>query len=156
MKLTTISFALAFVLAGSCIAQTVYAPYVNQRFTFAVEYPSQLFTPLGESENGDGQVFATKAGDAKLTVFGGWRGKDLDFPCEALETATNYSGASVIYKWKKGGASVASGSTRDGKIFYVKNVRSSDKCVTLMLEYPEDRRETFDPLVSRIAGSLRS
>ena len=147
---------LAFFTSLTCIAQTTYAPYVNQRFAFAVEYPSNLLIPRGESGNGDGQVFATKQDDAKLTVYGGWRGEGLDFPCNALDTATNFAGAKITYKWKKGEASVASGTFNDGKIFYVKNISGKDKCTTLMLEYPAARRATFDPLVAHIASSLRS
>ncbi len=148
--------ALAFFASLSCAALTAYAPYVNQRFSFAVEYPSNLLFPRGESGNGDGQVFATKQADAKLTVYGGWRGEGLDFPCNALDTAKNFTGANITYKWQKGAASVASGSFTESKIFYVKNISAKDKCITLMLEYPAARRATFDPLVARIASSLRS
>ena len=154
MKFTAIPLAL--FLSGACIAQTAYIPYVNQRFTFAFEYPNQILLPRGESDDGDGQIFETKEGDAKLTVFGRWRSEGFDFPCEALETVASYAGENITYKWKKGGASVVSGITSDREIFYVKNVRSSDKCVTLIFEYPEARRKAFDPLVSHIANSLRS
>ena len=155
-SMKTAIIALAFAFSGSSIAQVAYVQYVNQRFSFTVEYPRELLIPRGESDNGDGQVFATSQGDAKLTISGGRRGKDLNFPCDALHTASNFTGTNVTYKWKKGGASVASGTTIEGKIFYVKNISSMDKCVTLIFEYPAARRATFDPLVSRISSSLRS
>ena len=147
------SVPLALILSTACIAQPTYTRYLNARFAFSVEYPSQLFSPRGECENGDGQTFAAKDAEASLTVYGGWLLEG--FSCEALETAKSDTGANVTYKWKKDAASVASGYTSDRKFFYVKRVRNADKCLTLILKYSEARRETFDPLVSRIAGSLR-
>lgn len=153
MKTTLLVLSLA--VATACLAEPAYVPYLNQRFSFAVEYPSGLFFARGESDNGDGQVFATKEGDAKLTVFGGWRAKELNFPCDALETAAHFAGSNVTYKWKKGAVSVASGHSAGDTVFYVKNILSKDKCVTLMLEYPAARRDAFDSVVARISNSLK-
>lgn len=147
--------ALVLLVAGTCLAQTALTPYANQRFSYSVAYPSALLFPQGESDDGDGQVFASKTGDAKLTVFGGWRSKDLPFPCAALNDARDYPGANVSYQWRKGGVSVASGHASGGEVFYVKDIHRSDECVTLMLEYPADRSKTFKPLAARIARSLR-
>jgi hypothetical protein len=52
-------------------AQAGFQTYTNARFGYRIAYPAD-FSPQGESDNGDGQVF-TGGDDAELRVWGGYK-----------------------------------------------------------------------------------
>lgn len=137
-----------------CGAAETFTTYENIRFGFLVDYPKNLLIPQGEAENGDGQIFISRTGDAKLTVYGSNRRKELDHMCHALFGVKDPNSPNITYKVSNKNYSVASGY-RDGKVFYTKAVVTKDRCLMLDLEYKIESREVYDTITSRIANSLK-
>ena len=73
---------LASLLTITAHAADSYTPYENGRFGFRVDVPTNLFSPQGESDNGDGQIFSYKDGIAEMRAYGGWL-MEPDIPCSA-------------------------------------------------------------------------
>ncbi len=149
MKLA-IGCPLAICMAAS-IAADGMAVYHNDRFGYTVDYPSDLLVPQGEADNGDGQVFKARKGDATLTVFGQYLMKDLPSQCDALATARSFDGANITYKVAKPDLSIASGYRKPGVVFYLKKVKAGGTCLSLELAYPIEDRGTFDSQVAKIS-----
>jgi hypothetical protein len=129
--------------------------YTNERFSYSVAYPADLLRPQGESANGDGQVFKSQAGDARLTVYGQPLMKEIKTQCNAIALAQTMDGAKITHQLDKSNLSVASGLQAPGKVFYVKTVKAGKRCLFLELSYPVESRGTFDALVPKIAESLK-
>ena len=153
------SFALALVLdlaartAGA--TEPALSTYGNAHYDYAVDYPAALLAPQGESDSGDGQVFQSAQGDATMRVYAQYLMRDIPHQCDAVHLAKAHAGASVTYQLRKPGLSVASGELAPGRIFYAKGLETRDRCLMLLIDYPAARRGQFDPLVGRIAASLR-
>jgi len=138
------------VATPSFINQRVtYRTYSNARYRFSIAYPVGVLVPQGESDNGDGQKFASKNGNATLLAFGSNR---LDRSLQD-EFQTAQENRSVTYKVLKRDMFVVSG-TENGKIFYQKTLLRGDSFKTFIIEYHEHERAVFDPITSRIAHSF--
>ncbi len=68
---TIFLLSMFFITAASAaMPDGEYDTYYNARFDFKVSYPSALFVPTGESDNGDGQYFVERRGDARIVASG--------------------------------------------------------------------------------------
>lgn len=150
-------FVLALVLAAQAAgaAEPALSTYGNGHYDYTVDYPAALLAPQGESDSGDGQVFQSADGDATMRVYAQFLMRDIPHQCDAVAQARERAGARVSYQLRKPGLTVASGELAPGRIFYAKGLKTSDRCLMLLIEYPAARRTQFDPLVGRIAASLR-
>src|SRR5271155_242727 len=120
--------------------------YQNARFQYTICYPHDLLTPLGESDNGDGQRFVGRTG-ATLAVWGGYNA--LDQTIDQIETntvnrLTGYSGT-VAYLLREPTWSVVSGVTKDKTsgitsdiIFYRKTFLVGDVQQSFEFTYPRE------------------
>ena len=134
----------------SIAAQRVtYRTYSNARYGYSIAYPVGLLIPQGESDNGDGQKFVAKDGNATLLVFGSNR---LDRSLED-EFQAAQENRRVVYKILRRDMFVVSG-TENGKIFYQKTLLRGDAFKTFIIEYDEQERALFDPITARIARSF--
>jgi hypothetical protein len=129
--------------------RATYRTYSNARYGFSIAYPVGVLLPQGESDNGDGQKFASKDGSATLLAFGSNR-LDRSLQDEFQSAQENRT---VTYKVLKRDMFVVSG-TGNGKIFYQKTLLRGDAFKTFIIEYDEGERATFDPITSRIARSF--
>jgi hypothetical protein len=137
--------ARSFIIQGAN-----YRTYSNARYGFSIAYPAGILIPQGESDNGDGQRFASRNGSASLVAFGENR---LDRSL-ADEFRSAQENRSVTYKVLRRDMFVVSGFG-NGKIFYQKTLLRGGSFKTFVIEYDEGERATFDPITSRIAASFR-
>lgn len=149
-----IPFVLMLAFSATSHATENFATYTNARFAYSIKYPANLFVPQGEADNGDGQVFLAKAGDAKVTVWGRWNIAELAHMCHALYGLDNPDSPNITYKFSKNNISIASGY-KGREIFYNKYVVAGDRCLGLVVEYSIAGREKYDSLVGDIAKSMR-
>lgn len=126
--------------------------YFNGRFEFCVDYPSNFLRPQGESENNDGNVFATANGTGEMRVSGMYNVLDESI-AEAFKSATvmnQYYDADhqITYKAQKGNWFVISGKYFES-IFYVKTILKGDTFYTISFEYHPSEKKQFDEIIKR-------
>ena len=151
-------FVLAAVLAGggTAAAQEQWATYHNARYGTTADYPADVFTVRARPPtNGDGQIFHTADGHARLMIYG-VRNFDEDSPSSYVEKYFNKP--EVTYKRTKWPFFVVSG-VRDGEIFYSRCnfpiiINSIIDCIEL--RYPAKDKAKWDAIVTRIGNSLRA
>jgi len=132
--------------------------YANARFGTVAEYPADRFHPGRPPDNSDGQAFAAADG-AELRIFAHWN-VDNYTPAEQ-ETFLRSAGsdyADVTYRATGKDWLVLSGNRGDS-IFYEKYVLAKSKndgvIHALTVTYPRDAKAVYDPIVARMARSLR-
>jgi hypothetical protein len=136
--------------------QAGFQTYVNARFGYRIFYPDD-FTPQGESDNGDGQVF-TGRDDAELRVWGGYNVL-RETPASAMREELRRCSENqrqVTYRTVGKGFFVVSGYEPDGaRIFYLKKIVRPSVQVGFEFVYPVNNRSRYDQEVRVIANSLR-
>jgi len=148
-KLLTLSTIL--LLSVAVFGQQNYNTYSNARFGYSISYPSNLLTPQGEAENGDGQVF--KNNETELRVWGSNNALGRTLRQEFNANLNDY-GRGVTYKTLLKNGFVISG-TQKGKIFYHKTIFNDDQFLTFTFFYPTSKRSVYDSIVSKIAKSFK-
>jgi len=147
-----------FLLAPTVFADDVYNTYNNLRFGYSIEYPISILYPQGESDNGDGQKFLSKASDVSLTVYGTNNVLDQSLKNLYLEEsgveANKNTSRVVTYKVLKNNWFVVSGFN-SGSVFYQKTIFNNNQFKSFYFEYPESKKTIYDPMVKHIASSFK-
>jgi hypothetical protein len=156
--LTAIALAaLTLAVTTAAVAKERWENYANPKFGASADYPADLFTVLDPPpEIEDGQSFHTADGRAELSIYGAWNAND-DTPKSYVENYVEESGAGISYRQITDHFFVVSG-TKDGKIFYQRcNFLTHPDAVVhcFSISYPEQQKEAWDKIVSRVSGSLR-
>lgn len=149
---------LFLLFAPTLSAAEPFQTYVNPRFNYSIEYPSRLLIPRGDAPKGDGQIFASEDLQAQMIIYGTPNVaeqsiKDL-FEQEARDVVTPKISKRVTYKRLKDDWFVISGYIGP-KIFYQKTFLSNDMFKTFYIEYPENQRGIYDPILSRLGKSFK-
>jgi hypothetical protein len=152
---------VAIFLSMSCgvaLAQPLdWAEYRNEKFGFALDYPRDLFEVERTAQAGDGQVFVTREGDARLLVGALLNGPDFTPNAYQKHIARqSYGDYKITYRRKHGTWFVLSGEGR-GKVFYEKVMFScSGRLInSFAMIYPADKRDVFNPIVERMEDTFR-
>jgi hypothetical protein len=132
--------------------------YVNARYGTAAEYPADRFRPGRPPDNGDGQAF-TAADGAELRIFAHWN-IDGDAPAdyETFLRSGDSDYTDVTYRATGTNWLVLSGYRGDS-IFYEKYIFTKGKNAAvhgLTVTYRRDAKAVYDPIVARMARSLRA
>ena len=154
--------AAAAVLAGlaltSLASERKFETCTNLRFEYAVDYPSDMLIPQGESQNGAGQRFTSRARDVELVAVGSYNALDKTlrerFAEEIEEEADDGAKRTVTYKVLKKDWFVVSG-TEGARVFYTKVMLKDDTFKRMTFRYPVGRDAELTPLTARIAKSFR-
>jgi hypothetical protein len=148
---------LVFLLSAfslSATAQVKYTPYVNDRFEFLVEYPSSLLSPQPRPENGDGRTFLSKDKKVEMRAWG--QNNALSRTIE--EQFAEAKGQCGRTSYERVNAMIfAFSCVKNGRIIYQKTIyrASDDVFINFLIEYPLREKKRFDPIVTRIANSMR-
>ena len=157
-----LSLVCLAALAGPAVARDArleegWTDYRNERFGFSLRYPSDLFQPEKVSEAGDGQVFVSRDGGARLLV-GALRNDAGQSPAAYQDAIAreSYAGYRIDYRRLAGNWFVLSGEG-NGKTFYEKVMFScAGRLInSFAMVYPTDQRETFDRAVEGMEKSFR-
>ena len=143
-------------LPGSAVAQENWATYRNSRFGTTIEYPAR-FRPGRPPENNDGLSF-TAADGASLSVWASLNVSEHDVAgLEAFLRENLKADERVTYRAAGKNWLVLSG-TRGERIFYTRYAFSHRNEIVNAFEisYPATLAARYDPIVARIARSLRS
>lgn len=161
-------FCLALLVAAPCFFPDVSAAqrgasdpewdvYRNERFGFSLAYPANVFHVEKRSEAGDGQVFITKDGEARLLV-GAFNNGDKHTVASYQDYVlrNSYADYTVTYQRRGDTWFVASGEG-GGRTFYEKVMFTCGGRLinSFAMLYANDQRSTFDPIVERIENTFR-
>jgi len=153
VRLVCAAATLAFVTQA--VAQAgAWKPYHNPRFGTTADVPAG-WKPNPPPENGDGLVFVSPAGTARLIISGNLNVWDTIAEGMAIYEKKE-DGETVTYKHREARAITLSG-TKGDLIFYEKHILSCRDQIwnSIHLEYPAAAKKDFDPLVAHVAHSLR-
>lgn len=152
-----IVFLLIILFVNSAYAATPsweYDTYYNARFGFKVSYPTALFVPTGESDNGDGQYFVERRGDARI-VASGSHNMEPEIPCNLEQALLWEDDLNVTYSRQIGNTAFYSG-TRGQNIIYHKLIRTDEVCLNLEVRYPIKDKNFYENIVVNVAQSFTS
>jgi hypothetical protein len=129
--------------------------YRNSRFGTVAQIPAFAFEPAIAINGGDGQTFTARDRQSEIAVYG------------TLLDSQPFGEYRDWYRSELSGISYEAGGRNwfvlsgiaEGRIYYVKVLRSQgcgvDIAHHVVLRYPVASKREFDPLVERLAGSLR-
>lgn len=139
-------------------AQIAVRTYVNDKYSYQVDYSPSLLTARGESDAGDGQIFASPDGKVEVRVWGQFNVLEETLASK-LAAAIRRDGLEKtegLYKVLKPGWYVYSGVTRNGaRIVYEKTLLSADAFKTIRFEYPVSEKARGDALVKSMVPTFR-
>lgn len=142
--------------ARAAVAEN-WKEYRNERFGLSLYYPAGVFALDRTTESGDGQLFVSQVGDARLLV-GGFA-NDTGFSPASYQTylaRKSYSQYRIDYRPVSHTWFVLSGEG-NGRIFYEKVMFSCGGRLinSFALLYSIAEREAFDRLIARMEQSFR-
>ena len=157
MKAIYAALASSLIWFGTAAAQDSWPQYRNERYGFSLLFPSNVFAVEKQSEAGDGQVFVSKDGEARLLV-GALKNADALIPSAYQDYIARESYAAYSISYRRGGDTwfVLSGEG-SGKTFYEKVMFScSGRLInSFAMLYPTEQRKAYDPIVEKIENSFR-
>ena len=124
-----------------------WAKYVNDRFSYSIEYPD-LFSKRTEPENGDGVWMESKDGKTRLTLSGGFNVLMQDGPSMLEERETK--GAE---KRESGPSWFRLVRREGGRIIHEYGVVNDDTWASFTFAYP--KTADFKAAIRRMERSLR-
>ena len=131
--------------------------YRNERFGLNLHYPADVFTLDRAAEAGDGQLFVSQIGDARLLV-GGFINESGFSPAsyQGYLTRKSYGQYQIDYRPTGPNWFVLSGEG-NGQIFYEKVMFScAGRLInSFALIYSANDRQAFDRIVERMEKSFR-
>ena len=136
------------------LAQTNYETYHNARFAYSISYPSDLFIPQGEAENGDGQKFLSRDGKVEMLVYGSNNALNQTLRARYHDETKVRENRKVTYQVLKPEWFVVSG-TEGNKVFYEKTILHNGAFKAFRIEYEKAAKAVWDPIAERISRSFK-
>lgn len=134
--------------------------YCNGRYSYCIQYPND-FKGLGESDNGDGQIFISKDRKAEIRAYASLFDDEYTTLKTNLEYAENRS--QITYKVVKKNSFIISGYNSDGHVFYQKSIlllkdywghKNTKILHTLVITYPKSQLKKYNNYCKIIANSF--
>ena len=148
---------VGFVTAREGDGSFGWTAYRNQRYGFTLQYPANVFTADRASETGDGEVFASADGQAKLLV-GALPNESRQSPARYQDYVrrNSYADYRIDYSPLRSNWFVLSGDG-NGKTVYEKVIFSCEGRLinSFALIYPTEDKRRFDAIVEGIEATFR-
>lgn len=131
--------------------------YRNDRFDYFVAYPDSLLIPQGESQNGDGQQFASPDSSVVLTAFGGnlFMEDSVASVFDRRMRSRRTDAGLILYSAQADSSFVISGTSGE-RIYHEKSIFYDDRMATIEMTYPIDRKAALDSVAARVSSSFGS
>jgi len=140
-------------LQAVCSQTNTYDCYTNHKYGYVVAWPKNILKAMGESDAGDGQVFAAPDGTSKLVSWAVFNNVQQQSLAAAYAQALQEPGQQITYKFLGKNFFVVSGS-KDGNIFYRKTLLAHGIQASFELSYAASLKSQFDPLTSDLARAF--
>ena len=148
---------MSAAVARPAAAELGWTPYKNPRFGLQMRYPAEVFTQHRTSQAGDGDLFTTADGRARLLI-GAFENTERHSPAsyQRFIARESYPGLQADYSPVGAGWSVLSGTRGDTMIYEKVMFSCSGRVInSFALVYPIDERHLYDPIVEGIEDSFR-
>jgi hypothetical protein len=150
--------AIAVVPAMPSVAQSgaiTWRSYHNDRYGTTIGYPD-FFKPGPPPDNDDGLKF-TSADGADFSVFASYNAFDFDLAAFQAFVVKNRNAGEVIAYQAHGDDWFVISGTRGNDVFYERHLLSHGGEMTegFVMSYPASLKQTYDPIVARMAKSFR-
>jgi hypothetical protein len=131
----------------------VWRTYVGPRYGTSVDFPGTIFVPAGSPDKGVGQRFKSADGRASLSIYA--LGNEAgDGPSGYLERNLRVGKSAIQYK-RIAQSFFAISMERNGLVYYSRCNFVSRSIHCFDLEYPQEDKQDWDSIVTRISLSLR-
>jgi hypothetical protein len=154
------ALAIHLTTAGAAADELRYTTYHNDRFGTTIDYPPEIF-PVRERApvNDDGRAFDSADKKARFVTNGAWNTED-DAIEDLFATEQKFlvdDGVKVTYAKVGDDWFVVTGVKGD-EIYYERFLLSYQNQIInkFHIEYAASKRALYDPIVSRMARSLRA
>lgn len=129
--------------------------YQNDRYGTTIDYPPS-FKPLPPPDSDDGRKFESADG-ADFSVFASYNASDFDVASYRDFILKNLDAGAVVTYQSSGDDWFVVSGTKGDAIFYRRYLLSHRKQMTegLAIEYPAKLKQSYDPIVARMAKSFR-
>lgn len=146
----------AVLLAAGTARADGWLTYQNDRYGTTIDYPD-FFKMQPPPDDDDGRKFKSADG-ADFTVSASYAALDFTLATYRDFIVKNLDPGSVITYERRGKDWFVVSGTRDDKIFYEKHLLShkGEMNEDFVIAYPAARKRIYDPIVTRMAKSLRS
>jgi hypothetical protein len=143
-------------LVGQAHAASGWDRFTSKYSGCSVEFPTDIFTASQRTEADGATRFTSGLADANMVVAGGSNGKKSSISDIVRTYFEQVEGETITYRRQEQGWAVYSGY-RGGLIYYLKVVlsKTGQQACVLELKYPPANKLELDPIVSRVAKSLR-
>jgi hypothetical protein len=129
--------------------------YQNDRYGTTIDYPS-TFKPQPPPDNDDGRVFKSADG-ADFRAFASYNALDFDLAQYRDDTIKKLDAGAVVTYQADGNDWFVISGTKGDKVFYERHLLSHGEHITegFVITYPASLKQTYDPIVARMAKSFR-
>jgi hypothetical protein len=130
--------------------------FVVHDFGTSIQYPANVFAPVGKAEKGVGQRFERADGRAVLSIYASFN-EAGDTPASYVRRNLRMNRSALDYE--RITRSFFAISSEDGEVIYYSRcnfsgpARAAVHCFDLV--YPQEEKRSWDPVVTRISLSLR-
>ena len=134
-----------------------WATFRNDRFGLVMRYPSAVFPSRRSSAAGDGDLFETRDGQARLLV-GAIENADQFTPrsYQSFIARQSYPGLRIDYAPVGQGWAVLSGTISDTIIYEKVMFSCSGRVInSFAMTYPVAERRFYDPIIEDIEDTFR-
>ena len=139
------------------IGELDWADYHNERFGLGLSYPTSVFRLERATTDGDGRLFRSRDGRARLLV-GAFVNADGLSPASYQRFAARYSypGMRIDYAPSGRNWTVLSGIRGDTMVYEKAMFSCGGSLInSFAMLYPVEERRFYDPIVERIEDSFR-
>ena len=143
-------FIFTLVVISACEASTKWVKYVNERYGYSIDYPSNIFVKCRKSDSGDGVWLESKDGKLKLTLSGGYNvleqdGHDmLEWAAseDIIKTDAKHDYYRIVYYENK------------DIVHYYGKIDESYRA-DFSLSFPKEREKEFRSIIKRLERTLQ-
>ena len=139
------------------VRELEWVDYHNERFGLGLSYPASVFRLERATTDGDGRLFRSRDGRARLLV-GAFVNTDGLSPASYQRFAARYSYAGMTIDYGPVGRSwtVLSGIRGDTMVYEKAMFSCGGRLInSFAMLYPVEERDFYDPIVERIEDSFR-
>jgi len=151
LLLLALVFSVVSPTPGRAAEPPALGRYVNAKYGYAIAYP-KAFSPQGEADAGDGQVFLAPGGQGEMRVYAAYNVLGASFR-QRYQESLKALGGKPLYTLLREDWYVVSGLV-GGKIYYEKTLLRRDAFFTVAFTYDPAARALFESIIGRVIKSF--